>query len=77
MTVTVKLIATFAKYLENTDNGRVTLSEGATVRDLAEKLGLPIKYVRIIAVNGTQGDLGTLLSESDEVFIFPPALGGG
>ena len=77
MTVTVRLVATFARYLENTENGRVTLDEGATVRELAEKLGLPMDRVRIIAVNGTQGDLGTPLSDDDAVFIFPPALGGG
>lgn len=47
------------------------------VLDLVRFLGLPEEQVRLIAVNGKQSDLQTVLSEGDTVFIFPPAIGGG
>jgi molybdopterin converting factor small subunit len=77
LTVTVKLMSRFAKYLEGNEEGKVDVPDGANVRTLSEQLGLPIKYVRIITVNGTQGDLDTGLSDGDDVCIFPPAIGGG
>lgn len=67
----------FAKYLKNNKDGKVGLEEGTTVRGLAENLGLPIKLVRIITVNGKQEDLDKVLTEGDLVYIFPPAIGGG
>jgi molybdopterin converting factor small subunit len=33
--------------------------------------------VRILTVNGKQGNLQTGLSEGDTIFLFPPAFGGG
>ncbi|NIS52920.1 MAG: MoaD/ThiS family protein [Phycisphaerae bacterium] len=77
MFVNVKLMSMFAKYLKNNKDGKVGLEEGTTVRGLAENLGLPIKLVRIITVNGKQEDLDKVLTEGDLVYIFPPAIGGG
>ncbi|MCF7974184.1 MAG: MoaD/ThiS family protein [Phycisphaerae bacterium] len=77
MTVKVKLISLFAKYLEPYPDGRVDLDEPATVRTLAEYLGLPIPRVRIITVNGKQETLDSPLAHEDLVYIFPPAIGGG
>jgi len=45
--------------------------------DVVKELGLPEKQVRLIAVNGRQSDINTVLSEDDTVFIFPPVAGGG
>ena len=67
----------FTKYLKNHPDGRIDLEEGTTVRGLSENLGLPIKLVRIITVNGRQEDLDKVLSDGDLVYIFPPAIGGG
>ena len=53
------------------------MEEDTTVRGLAEILGLPLKLVRIITVNGKQEALNKVLSDSDLVYIFPPAIGGG
>jgi molybdopterin converting factor small subunit len=36
-----------------------------------------MERVKIVTVNGRQGDLETQLSEDDLVYIFPPAIGGG
>jgi len=77
MTVTVKLFSIFAKHLKDTEDGKLQLRKGASVLTLSRKLKLPIKFVRIIAVNGKQGDLKTKLVDGDTVFIFPPAIGGG
>ena len=77
MVVNVKLMSMFAKYLKNCPDGKVDVEEGITVHGLAENLGLPIKLVRIITVNGKQEDLDKVLSDGDLVYIFPPAIGGG
>lgn len=76
MEVTAKLVSTFAKYQKG-GNNKVLVKEGGTVLDLVKELGLPRKYVRIITVNGKQGDLNTVLANGDTVFLFPPAIGGG
>ncbi len=77
MLVNVKLMSMFARYLKNRPDGRIDLEQGTTVRGLSENLGLPVKLVRIITVNGKQEDLDKVLSDGDLVYIFPPAIGGG
>lgn len=77
MIVSVKLMSIFAKYLENHPDGKMEVQDGTTVRGLAEILGLPIKLVRVITVNGKQEDLDRVLSDGDLVYVFPPAMGGG
>jgi molybdopterin converting factor small subunit len=77
MKLKVKLISLFGKYAKEDEDGLTRIEEPATIRDLAEYLELPIKRVRIMTVNGKQADLETALSDNDEVYIFPPAIGGG
>ncbi len=77
MKIEVKLMSIFAKYQKSDEDGKTTIKDGGTVLDLVRFLGLPETQVRLIAVNGKQSDLGTVLSEGDTVFIFPPAIGGG
>ena len=77
MRLKVKLVSLFAKYAKEDEDGLTRIEEPATIRDLAEYLELPIQRVRIMTVNGKQGDLETALSDNDEVYIFPPAIGGG
>jgi sulfur-carrier protein len=77
MVVTVKLKSLFEKYREKVPNDKADLSEGATVRDLALQIGLPLEYLRIILVNGKQEGVDKVLSEGDTIYIFPPAIGGG
>jgi len=77
MRLKVKLVSIFAKYAKEGEDGFTRIEEPATIRGLAEHLGLPIERVRIMTVNGKQGDLRTALSDGDEVYIFPPAIGGG
>jgi len=77
MEVRVKLMSLFEEYQKGNPDGRVMLEEGATVLDLVQQLGIPEKLVRILTVNGKQGNLQTELSEGDTIFLFPPAFGGG
>lgn len=77
MKVNVKLMSIFAKYSKGGDDGKTEIKNGATVLDVVKELGLPEKQVKLIAVNGRQSDINTVLSEDDTVFIFPPAAGGG
>ena len=77
MKLKVKLISLFAKYAQEDEEGFTHLDQGQTIRALAESLGLPLKRVKIVTVNGKQGDLGTRLADNDLVYIFPPAIGGG
>ncbi len=77
MKVNIKLMSIFAKYSKEGDDGKTEIKDGATVLDIVKELGLPEKQVRLIAVNGRQSDINTVLFEDDIVFIFPPAAGGG
>jgi molybdopterin converting factor small subunit len=77
MEVSVKLISTFSQYKKNLNNGKAGLNEGDTVGVLAEQIGLPLKFVRLVFVNGEQADLDTVLADGDSVFFPPAGIGGG
>ena len=77
MRVKVKLLSVFAVHAREDVEGLTAIPEGATVRTLAESLGLPMELVRIITVNGRQVYLDEPLAEGDCIYLFPPALGGG
>lgn len=77
MKVKVKLMSIFAKYGKADEDGLTSVEDGANILDLVGELGMPSKLVRIIAVNGKQVDINAGLSDGDEVFLFPPAIGGG
>lgn len=75
--VHVKLLSIFAPYARVDGDGMTTVADGATVRDLAISLDMPVDMVRIITINGKQVDLDARLADGDLVYLFPPALGGG
>ncbi len=77
MKLKVKLMSLFAKYAREDQEGFTHLDQGHTIRALAEYLGLPMERVKIVTVNGKQGDLDTAIGDDDLVYIFPPAIGGG
>ena len=77
MKLRVKLMSLFAKFSKEDSEGFTHLDNGRTIKDLAEYLGLPLERVKIVTVNGQQGDLKTRLCDNDLVYIFPPAIGGG
>jgi len=77
MKLKVKLFSVFAKYKKEDEDGFTWIEEAATIGDLAKYLEIPMKRVKITARNGKQCNLNEVLSDGDEVIIFPPAIGGG
>ena len=79
ITVHVKLFATLRRVRPNLALGQsfaVALPEGATVADLIGELGLPEEEVKLVFVNATYRERDHVLSDGDEVGIFPPVGGG-
>jgi molybdopterin synthase sulfur carrier subunit len=73
MKVNLKCFAQLAKeqvcdYKESTPH---ELTEGATVGDLIERLGLPREEIKIIFVNNTIVAAGTVLRDGDKVALAP------
>ena len=50
--------------------------EGSTVAQVAQRLNIPEKEIKIIMVNSRQQSLDTELHENDRLALFP-AVGGG
>jgi molybdopterin synthase sulfur carrier subunit len=79
MHVIVKLFASLARFSPGGLPGtpfEMTLSESATLQALIDHLGLPPEEIKVSFVNGLIRDLDWVLTQSDEVGIFPP-IGGG
>jgi molybdopterin synthase sulfur carrier subunit len=79
ITVYVKLFATLRQARPDVPLGQafpLDLPEGATMADLIRELALPDEEVKLIFVNALFRDRDYVLSEGDEVGIFPPVGGG-
>lgn len=79
ITVHVKLFATLRRARPDVPLGQpfdLALPKGATVTDLIRELELPDKEVKLIFVNALFRDRDYVLSDGDEVGIFPPVGGG-
>jgi len=79
ITVHAKLFATLRRYRPELKIGAafpVELPTGATVRQLIERLGVPVKEVKVVFVNNIIRDTEHVLVAEDKVGIFP-AVGGG
>jgi sulfur carrier protein ThiS len=79
MALQVFLAATLRKYLPGYDAGTghpMEVPEGAAVRDVALKLGIPPEEIKIVMVNGVGARLTTLLRGDERVALFPPVGGG-
>ena len=79
MLVMVKLFATLRELFPDLGIGEpmeVKLPDGASVSDLVEKLEIPPDEVKLVYVNGRLRSMDYVLSEGDEVGIFPPVGGG-
>jgi molybdopterin converting factor small subunit len=77
MPIHVHLFAYLAKF-SPTGQEKFDLDPGSgmTVGQLLEKFGIPPDFEKRILVNGRHAEPSTLLSEGDDVFIYPPAAGG-
>jgi molybdopterin converting factor small subunit len=79
MKIKVKLFATLRPYLGDVPSGipvEMDVPTGLTIGALTEQLKLPPEEVKICFVNGCIVELDQVLTEADEIGIFPP-IGGG
>jgi len=79
MKVEVKLYASLARYAPDGASGKpffLEPPEGTTVRDLLIRLGVPENSVKIIFLNGVHASLDRILSDGDQLGVFPPVAGG-
>jgi molybdopterin converting factor small subunit len=77
--VEVRLFATLAGFLPaDSREGAATLDvpAGSTVRDVIQRLGVPVDLERVSLVNGTDAGPERTLQAGDVVTVFPPLSGG-
>ena len=72
--VEVKCYATLTQH--QPEGGRVDITPGETLGQLADRLAIPRDQVTIRFVNGAHSSWDTALSDNDRVGLFP-AVGGG
>jgi len=83
MKITVKFYSTLSKFLpENAKSnvGEITVADGASVKDVADTLGIATNMIHLTLVNGVYvapSDLGGQpLKEGDTLAMWPPLAGG-
>lgn len=82
MRVDVKLFASLRKKLPPSSGrpagkGTIELSDVATLADLIRHLDIPPDLAQMVLVNGAQTrEFGRVLTDGDQVSIFPPVAGG-
>ncbi len=77
MKIKVALQAYLEQYSPNGDDTfEYDVPEGALVRDLVAKLGVPDELASIIIVGNTNADPSHPLKEADHVTLIPPLAGG-
>ena len=79
MVVHVRLFATLRRQYPDLGIGEsmpVELPDGATIEQLIKHLRLPATKVKIVFVNGITQHEKHVLSDGDQVGVFPPVGGG-
>jgi sulfur-carrier protein len=79
MIVKVRLFANLRDYVPEAKYGstmEVDVRSGASLKDLANQLNLPMDLVKLAYVNGIYQEMDYQLNQNDEIGIFPP-IGGG
>ncbi|MEW9121351.1 MAG: MoaD/ThiS family protein [Thermotaleaceae bacterium] len=72
--VKVKLFATLRNNRQK--EMMMDLTQGATPKDIIDRLDISAEEATIIMINGRGANLDTVLEDNDTVAIFPP-IGGG
>lgn len=79
MEVEVRVFSGLEKFVPEAGLGKVmvvSLPEGATVRELVRRLGIPEGQIFTAFVNGRHAVLDRVLASGDRVALFPPVGGG-
>jgi len=77
--VELHLYASFKKFLPGNcgDNYcRLDVEEGTTVKDLLEKIHIPLNAPKVIFLNGIHAKGDEVLKDGDRLGAFPPVAGG-
>jgi hypothetical protein len=77
--VEVRLYAALRRYVPQLGIGEameLAIDEGATLRHIFTRLGLPESEVKRVIVNGVSRGYEYVLLDRDRVAIFPPVAGG-
>jgi sulfur-carrier protein len=74
MTITIKLFASLREGRFEAD--KRALSEGATVRDALDLIGVSAAEAAVLFVNSRHADPERLLADGDSLAVFPPVGGG-
>jgi molybdopterin converting factor small subunit len=54
----------------------IDVEDGVCVKDVIQKLRIPIDSVKLIFVNGVHAKVDTALNDGDRLGLFPPVGGG-
>lgn len=79
MNVKVRLFASLRKNIPELALGEsldVNLQPGTSITNLFKQLGIPENEVKLSFVNGQYQTVDYVLSDNDEIGIFPPVGGG-
>lgn len=79
MQIQIMLSATLRPYIKDYDPAKGMQYQalvGSSIQDLAEELGLPIREIKIVMLNGRHAELSQKLNNGDRLAFFP-AVGGG
>jgi sulfur carrier protein ThiS len=79
MQVQVKLYGTLGKWVDGYDHRQglaVEVKEGATVADLIDLIGIPLKKVGVVSLDGRLAGKETSLASGMTVKVFHPIFGG-
>ncbi len=80
MQIEIKLLTQLKQYLPHSastgDVQFLEIDEPATVKDVLERLGIPLDMPKVIMINRRQGTIENELIPLDRLTIFPPVGGG-
>jgi molybdopterin synthase sulfur carrier subunit len=80
MQIEIRLLVQLKQYLPDPDlagNVRfLEIADPATVKDVLEKMGIPLGMPKVIMLNDRQGAIDDEVVSGDRVTVFPPVGGG-
>lgn len=79
MKIEVNLYATLKRYMENGTGikpAAMDFEDGICVKDVIQKLKVPVDSVKLIFINGVHAERNTILKDGDRLGLFPPVGGG-
>ena len=79
MKIEIHLFASLTQYMDHDvieQGNMLEIDDGSKVRELLQKLKVPLESVKLVFINGIHGEIDASLQEGDRVGVFPPVGGG-